>query len=163
MFANRTCRPETTISWCPITVTFILSMDAWSSNKWLRLHYVTKYQGPVSISNKTSYRKILRSLEAARLVFRIVRSLLNLTDTSATLLPRCLSNFKTIWRFKLTISRLLDFMRSYNKMSYRILKHGPGYSGPDNGSWVTCSIVIRPNPITYNLAMRVTYACWVVR
>ena len=118
---------------------------------------------PIKFLNLESYRKILRSLEAARLVFRIVRSLLNLTDTSATLLPRCLSNFKTIWWFKLTISRLRDFTRSYNKMSYCILKHSPGYSGPDNGSWVTCPIVIWPNPITYNLAMRVTYACWVGR
>ena len=33
--------------------------------------------GPVSISEKTSFRKISQSLEAARFVFRIVRSLWN--------------------------------------------------------------------------------------
>ena len=52
--------------------------------------------GPVSISEKTSFRKISSSLEAARFVFRIVRSLWNLTGTSAAVLPMCLSNFKTI-------------------------------------------------------------------
>ena len=40
-------------------------------------------QAPVSISDKTSNRKILQSLEAARFVFRIVQSLWNLTGTSA--------------------------------------------------------------------------------
>ena len=40
-------------------------------------------QGPVSISYKTSYCKISQSLEAARFMFRIVRSLWNLTGTSA--------------------------------------------------------------------------------
>ena len=72
-------------------------------------------QGPVSIYDKMSYRKISWSLEAARFVFRIVRSLWHLTGTSAALLPRCLSNFKTMRYFKLSISRLQDFMRSYDK------------------------------------------------
>ena len=40
-------------------------------------------QGPVSISDKTSYCKFSRSLEAARFVFKIVRSLWNLRGTSA--------------------------------------------------------------------------------
>ena len=34
--------------------------------------YVINHQGPVSISDKTSYRKISQSLEAARFVFRII-------------------------------------------------------------------------------------------
>ena len=42
--------------------------------------------GPVSISNKTSYCKTSQSLEGARFVFRIVRSLWNLAVTSAALL-----------------------------------------------------------------------------
>ena len=78
--------------------------------------------GSVSISEKTSYSKIFQSLEAARFVFKIVRSLWNLTGTSAALLPRRLSNFKAMWKFKLPISRLRDFTRSYDKTSYRILK-----------------------------------------
>ena len=83
-------------------------------------------QGPVSISEKTFYRKISWSLEAARLVFRIVRSLWNLTGTSATLLPMCLSNFKAMRQSKVPISWLRDFTRSYDKTSFRILKRGPG-------------------------------------
>ena len=82
-------------------------------------------QGPVSISEKTSFRKISPSLEAARFVFRIVRSLWNLTGTSAAVLPMCLSNFKTIRQFKVPISWLLDFTRSYEKTSFRILRRVP--------------------------------------
>ena len=87
----------------------------------------SKDQGPVSISKKTYFRKISSSLEAARLVFRIVRSLWNLTGTSAALLPMCLSNFKAIRRFKVQISWLRDFTRSYEKTSFRILRRGPGH------------------------------------
>ena len=83
------------------------------------------HQGPVSISEKTSYRKISWSLEATRFVFRVVRSLWNLTGTSAALLPMCLSNFKAIRLFKVPISWLRDFTRSYDKTSFRILRRGP--------------------------------------
>ena len=85
----------------------------------------SRYRGPVSISEKTSFRKISLSLEAARFVFRIVRSLWNLTGTSAAVLPMCLSNFKAIWQFKVPISWLRDFTRSYEKTSFRILRRGP--------------------------------------
>ena len=87
----------------------------------------TNTQGPVSISDKTSYRKILWSLEAARLVVQIIASFWNLTGTSTALLPRCLSNFRAIGQFWIQISRLRDFTRSYSKTSYRILKRGPGW------------------------------------
>ena len=53
--------------------------------------------GPVSTSNETSYCNISQSLEAARFVLRIARSLWNLTGTSAALLPMCLLNFKAMW------------------------------------------------------------------
>ena len=53
-------------------------------------------QGLYSLSCKTSYRKISWSLEAARFVFRLFQSLWNLTTISATMLSRCLSNFRTI-------------------------------------------------------------------
>ena len=89
--------------------------------------------GPVSISEKTSFRKISSSLEAARFVFRIVRSLWNLTGTSAAVLPMCLSNFKTIRQFKVPISWLRDFTRSYEKTSFRILRRGPGRWSYHNG------------------------------
>ena len=48
----------------------------------------------------------------ARFVFKVVRSLWNLTGTSAALLPMCLSNFKAIRQFKVPISWLRDFTRS---------------------------------------------------
>ena len=38
----------------------------------------------------------------------------------------CLSNFKAIRQFKVPISWLRDFTRSYEKMSFRILRPGPG-------------------------------------
>ena len=37
----------------------------------------------------------------------------------------CLSNFKAIRQFKVPISWLRDFMRSYEKTSFRILRRGP--------------------------------------
>ena len=83
-------------------------------------------QGPVSISDKTSYRKISWSIEATRSAVYIIVSLWNLTCTSAAVLPRCLPNFRAIGLFLIQISRHRDFMRSYDKTSYRILKRGPG-------------------------------------
>ena len=53
-------------------------------------------QGLYSLSSKTSYRQISWSLEAARLDVLMIVSLLNLAGISATLLPRCLSNFGAI-------------------------------------------------------------------
>ena len=93
--------------------------------KWppLCLHF--RVLGPVSISEKTSFRKISWSLEAARFVFGIVRSLWNLTGTSAAVLPMGLSNFKAIRLFKVPIPWLRHFTRSYGKTSFRILRRGP--------------------------------------
>ena len=88
---------------------------------WMRSHSVHNVQGPVSISDKTSYCKILRSLEAARFASRIVRSLCNSTGTSEVLLPMGLSNFKVMRYSKLTISRLRDFTRTHDKTSYRLM------------------------------------------
>ena len=58
-------------------------------------------------------------------VFRVVWWLWNLTGTSTALLSMCLSNCKAIRWVDLQISQLQDFMGSYDKMSYRILKRGP--------------------------------------
>ena len=38
----------------------------------------------------------------------------------------CLSNFKAIRKFKVPISWLRDFTRSYEKTSFRVLRRGPG-------------------------------------
>ena len=91
-----------------------------SSLYWMRA------LGPVSISDKTSNRKISYSLEGARLGVKMLVSLRNLTGTSGAVLPRCLSNFRAIGQFWIQISRLRNFVRSYDKTPYRILKRGPG-------------------------------------
>ena len=67
--------------------------------------------GPVSISHKTCYRKISQSLDGTIFVFRVVGSLWNLTGVSAAVLPRGLSNFKTIWWFVLGISMIREILR----------------------------------------------------
>ena len=54
-------------------------------------------QGLYSLSGKTSYRQISWSLEAARLGVIMIVSLWNLAGISAAL-PRCLSNFRAIWK-----------------------------------------------------------------
>ena len=82
--------------------------------------------GPVLISDKTSYCAVSQSVEVTIFVFKIVRSLWNLTGTSAALLQRCLSNFKAMRLFEPPIMRLRKFTRSQDKTSNRILKRGPG-------------------------------------
>ena len=72
--------------------------------------------GLYSQSEKTSYRKISWSLEAARFEFKLFQSLL----------PRCLSNFRAIRPLQHPISRLRDFTRFDGKTSYRLLNRGPG-------------------------------------
>ena len=53
-------------------------------------------QGLYSLSGKMPYRQISWSLEGSRLDVVMIVSLWNLTSVSAALLPRRLSNFKTI-------------------------------------------------------------------
>ena len=101
----------------------------------LRLWPRVNQSGKLLLSEESSYcsrkwtrsviRLSVRSREAAWFVFRIVRSLLNLTGTSAAVLPMCLSNFKAIWQFKIPISWFRDFTRSYEKTSFWILRRGP--------------------------------------
>ena len=52
--------------------------------------------GLYSLSGKTTYRQISRSLEAARLGVIMIVSLRNLTGISAAMLPMCLSSFRAI-------------------------------------------------------------------
>ena len=54
-------------------------------------------QGLYLLNGRTSYRKSPCSFEAARFGFKRFQSLWNLTSTSAAMLPKCLSNFRTIW------------------------------------------------------------------
>ena len=68
-------------------------------------------QGPISISDKTSHRKIWRSLEAARLVVQIIALLWNFAGISAAVLPRCLSSDRTILNTNLANLRLHEILR----------------------------------------------------
>ena len=88
-------------------------------------HYL-RTMGLYSLSGKTSYRKMLWSLEAARFVFRLFQSLWNLTTISAAMLPRCLTNFRMIRSLYHPISRLRDFARFGGKTSYCLVNRGPG-------------------------------------
>ena len=75
-----------------------------------------------SIHSAVRRRKISWSLEAARFRFKLFKSLWNLTGTSATALPRCLSNVKAIHN---PISRIRDFTRFGSKRSYRVANKRP--------------------------------------
>ena len=96
--------------------------------KWPRIETMFNSVGQnydlYSLSGKTSYLKISRSLEAARFGFKLFQSLWNLAGTSATLLPRCLSNFRAIRQWQHPISRLRDFTRFGGKTSYRLVNRG---------------------------------------
>ena len=72
-------------------------------------------------------------------MFRITWSSCNLAGVSAALLPRCLSNFKTMRSFKLPISLLQIFTRSYDKTSWYILKRAPVCCSPVYSYHTVCS------------------------
>ena len=95
---------------------------------WFSTWFTLRYDG-TSASGKTSYHNISSSLEAARFVFEIVRSLQNSPGSSAAMLPSHLSNFKAIPSFKLTTSRLRGCTKSCDKTSCHILKR-------DSGCWL---------------------------
>ena len=83
--------------------------------------------GLYSLSERASYRKLSRSLKAARFGFRLFQSLWNLTGTSAAPLRRCLSNFRTTQLLLPPISWLWDFTKFDGKTSYRLVNRGPGH------------------------------------
>ena len=72
---------------------------------------VLVFQGPISISDETSHRKISWSLEAARWIVWVITSLWNLTGTPAAVLPMCLSNFKAIVQYSKYKSRGFQTLR----------------------------------------------------
>ena len=80
----------------------------------------------LELSGRTSYRKISRSLKAAKFWFKLFQWLWNLTGTSAATLPRCLSNFRAIRSSQHPISCLRDFTRFGCKTSYRLVNINPG-------------------------------------
>ena len=58
----------------------------------------------------------------------------------------CLSNFKAIRQFKVPISWLRDFTRSYEKMSFRILRRGPGRI---SSGWFKDAAVCHPDDLRF--------------
>ena len=81
---------------------------------------------PVSIPSKSSYRKSREVSKLRDLYLEFSYRSEIWQATSAALLSRCLSSFKTMRQSKLSISRLRDFTRSYDKTHYLILKRGTG-------------------------------------
>ena len=77
------------------------------------------------IVREMPYRQISWNLEAARLNVIMVESLWNSTGFSASLLPRCLSNFRATGRVWSLISRLRDFTRSCGKTSVHLMNRRP--------------------------------------
>ena len=82
-----------------IVVTSILVWESYSIDllSYPKLQDISWDLDSVSIFDRTSYCRISSSIEAARFVFRSVRSFWNLTGTSAAPLPMCLPNFKAMW------------------------------------------------------------------
>ena len=72
------------------------------------------------------YSKISWGLETARFAFTLLQSVWNLTGTSAAVLPRCLSNIRTIRSLQRPILRLRDFTRFGCKTSARLVSVDPG-------------------------------------
>ena len=96
----------------------IIETRTWvTCSKWQLLipNTWTPFQYPI----RRPCCKISQGIEAARLLFRIIRSLWNLAGTSAAVLPISLSNFKALKKLKSPISRLRDFTSSYYKCLIR--------------------------------------------
>ena len=100
---------------------WLYSQFLWIHERHLSILYGVALLGLYSVSGKTSYRKISKSLEAVRFEFRLLQSFWNLTDTFATALPRCLSNLRAIQRSEHPISRLRDYTRFGGKTYYRLV------------------------------------------
>ena len=83
-------------------------------------------QGLYSLSGKTSHHKISWSLESARFMFRLSQLLLHWTGTSATALPRYLSNFRAIDLYTIQ-SR--GFETSCDLTIRRLVNRGPCRQG----------------------------------
>ena len=90
--------------------------------------------GPL-FAKQTSCRKILWSLEAAKLDDVMIVQIWNLTGISATLLLRCLSTLWAIGKIWIQISWLRDLTSSYGKAPVRLLNRGSGIMSCELESW----------------------------
>ena len=82
--------------------------------------------GLYSLSERTSYRKISRSVEVARFGFRLFQSLWHLTGTSGAALSRCLSHFRAIRSLTHRILHLRDSTRFGSKTCECLVNRIPG-------------------------------------
>ena len=74
--------------------------------------FIQIFRGLSLLSGRASYRKISWSLEAVRFGFKLFQSLWNWTGTSAAILLRCLSNFRTFHSIcNLAASRLHEIVQ----------------------------------------------------
>ena len=109
-----------------------VSTGLYNGTKWVASHCMIQWwpsalmhMGPVSIFNKTSYYEILWKLLAKILLVWTTILLWNLTDISAAVLSRHLSNFIGIWEYE-NKSNSFQPLRSFNDMPCQILKWAPG-------------------------------------
>ena len=85
-----------------MTFYVVCIIDDWNQNRThgdrfdMHTYRSCYHLGLYSLSGRTSCRKISWSLEPARFMFRLFLSLWNVTGTSASALPRCLSNCRAI-------------------------------------------------------------------
>ena len=85
----------------------------------------TEASGPISVSDKTSYCKISKSLKPTRLDVKMLTPLWNLAGYSAAPLLNHQPNFCEIEKLETPIPHLQGFSGHYSKKSYMILKWPP--------------------------------------
>ena len=113
-----------------------------------------RYRALDSICGKND--EIFLNLEAVRHGWKVVWSCCDVRCASAEVLRRRVSHFKAIRQFCPPISRLQDFMRSYDETSSRLVKRLLGELGgslfvPGAMPWVVCSpssiICVNSHPV----------------
>ena len=72
--------------------------------------------------DKAIRRLFLRSCEVSRFRLRFERLLWYLIGYSTAVLLSCMSNCKAIWWFQYSITKIRDFQKSYDNVSYRLAK-----------------------------------------
>ena len=95
---------------------YLVGFDCWCNNFPVRCGvyiWITWYQGPVSISDKTSYHDISQNLEGARsgvnidIAFRFDRHI----DSSAADVPVNFQSYRTIFNANLAASRFCEILQ----------------------------------------------------
>ena len=100
-----------------------LGLEFFNCSEILQMYHQYYYQAACQISQR--YKRFIYSLAPSRFHDTLTLASVCLIVRDPVL-PMCLSNFKAIRQFKVPISWLRDFTRSYEKTSFRILRRGPG-------------------------------------